>query len=100
MLKSKFIFNIHAISLISLGAFLGGFLFSFWPLCLAGLLLSGAMGRYVTALVIGVCMDLLYGAPIGLLQFMHVPFTLLAFTLTVLHYYLSVYFRDERSDRL
>jgi hypothetical protein len=77
-----------------------GFLLSYWPLCLMGLLVAAASGQYLAAVLIGLVLDVLYGAPVGQWHFLHVPFTLIAFVLCAAHYFLSAYFRTGDSGRL
>jgi hypothetical protein len=95
MYRSKLIYSVAAIIL-----FAAGFLFSFWPLCLLGLLLAAFTGQYVTAVLIGLLLDALYGAPVGRLHMVPVPFTLLAFITSALYYYLSAYFREGNTGTL
>jgi hypothetical protein len=87
-------------SFISLAALVLGLFFAFWPLALFGLLLAAATGQYAVAVLIGLCMDVLYGAPVGPLHFISVPFTIVALLLSVPRYYLSAYFREGDTGRL
>ncbi len=88
MYRSRLIFSV-----ISFAALAAGLILSFWPLALLGLLLAAATGQYAVAIVIGIFMDVTYGAPVGRLYWLSVPFMLLAFVTCALQYYLSVYFR-------
>lgn len=73
MLRSKKIHIIAAsFALVALG-----FLF-FWPLSIVGILLAALAGRWVTALLLGLLIDIAYGTPVGRLHFLLFPFTLLA----------------------
>jgi len=92
--------NARLYGLIGSLLLIAGFVFSFWPLGLLGLLLAAAVGQYGFAIVIGLLMDIGYGAPIGQWHFLYVPFTLLSFILCVLHYLLSAYFREGGIERL
>jgi len=77
-----------------------GFVLPYWPLGLLGLLVAAAAGQYLAAVAVGLLLDVLYGVPVGQWHFLHVPFTLLALLLCVLHYFLSAYFREAGSNRL
>ena len=83
----------HICNVLSFAALAAGFVLSFWPLSLFGLLLAAAVGQYASAIIIGLLMDITYGAPVGRLHALYVPFTLLAFGISALRYYLQSYFR-------
>jgi hypothetical protein len=55
-----------------------GFLIPFWPLSALGILIAGLSGRWWLALIMGILFDAAYGAPVGRLHYLYVPFTLLA----------------------
>jgi hypothetical protein len=95
MYRSKYIFSIISLALLA-----AGFLFSFWPLSAVGLLLAAATGQYAIAIVIGLILDVLYGAPVGRWHFVHVPFTLLSLLACFAHYYLSAFMRKGDSGLL
>ena len=63
---------------ISFALAAAGFLFPFWPLELLGILLAALSGHWIFAVVLGLLLDLAYGAPAGTWHFLYVPFTLLA----------------------
>ncbi|MBX4192404.1 hypothetical protein KW798_02865 [Candidatus Parcubacteria bacterium] len=54
-----------------------GFLLPFWPLSVAGILLSSLSGRWIFAISVGLLFDIAYGAPMNA-PFMFFPFTLVA----------------------
>lgn len=89
--------NFSIIAALSLAA---GFLLPFWPLCLLGTLLFAGSGQYILAIVVGLLLDALYGAPVGNLHVLYVPFTLLSFVASAAHYYLSVYFRQDSTGTI
>lgn len=67
-------------SILAIGLVLaaGGFLLPFWPLSVLGVVLLALWGRWFVALVVGLLLDLAWGAPVGLAHFLYVPFTELA----------------------
>ena len=77
-----------------------GFLLPFWPLSLLGILLAAASGRYIAAVLMGLLLDVAFGAPVGHWGFLYVPFTLFAAAMSLLRYFLSSYFRDDVADTL
>jgi hypothetical protein len=52
-----------------------GFLLPLWPLCVLGVALLSLWGRWFVALVVGLLLDLAWGAPVGLAHFLYFPFT-------------------------
>lgn len=87
-------------SIVSILAVVAGFLISFWPLSVAGVLGAAAAGRYLTAVMLGLCMDILYGAPVGYFSWVPVPFTLLAACACGLQYLFAAYFLRRDSGLL
>jgi hypothetical protein len=77
-----------------------GFLVPLWPLSVLGILIAAGSGRYIAAIFIGLLLDVAYGAPIGHLHYLYVPFTILAVITSGLRYYLSSYFREQSPDIL
>ena len=65
-----------------------------------GVLLLALSGQVVGALVCGVLLDSAYGVPLGTLHFVYLPFTLLAFAGTAVHYYLFAYVRKSSRSTL
>lgn len=66
---------IIAVSFFSMAA---GLLFSFWPLIPLGIALLVLYGHTTLGISSGLLFDLLFGAPIGALSFLHFPFLLFA----------------------
>ncbi len=85
---------------VSLLLVIAGFFVPLWPLSVLGLLLLALTGHYVVAVVIGLLLDIAFGAPTGVLHFLYVPFTLLSLGISLLRYIFSDYFRDEGRDTL
>ncbi len=56
----------------------GGFIISFWPVCVLGVLFAAFGGVPVGAVAFGLLLDLAYGAPSGLTHYLFFPFTLVA----------------------
>lgn len=64
-----------------MGSFLfaaAGFLWPFWPLSAAGILLAALLGYPVFAILLGLLLDVAYGAPLGHWGPLYVPFTILS----------------------
>ncbi len=55
-----------------------GFLLSWWPLAIAGVIIAALLGSYIFALFVGLLLDLAYGAPLGLMHYLFFPCTLTA----------------------
>lgn len=68
-------------SILALSIFLVvlGFFIPLWQLQCVGIILAGVSGRYILALLLGLLVDIAYGAPLGLFHAVSFPFTLLAF---------------------
>lgn len=76
-----------------------GFLF-FWPLSVVGILLAALTGRWITAILLGLLLDIAYSTPIGRLHFLLFPFALLAL-LGIIAYHIKLhYFRRPPVDHL
>ena len=67
----------HVIALCVLIILLG-MLWPLWELSLAGVLLAALTGEWFAALVLGLLLDLLFGAPTGFLRVVQFPFALAA----------------------
>ncbi|HVV15408.1 MAG TPA: hypothetical protein VHD55_03355 [Candidatus Paceibacterota bacterium] len=79
----------------------GGFLASFWPLEVLGMLLAGVAGHPVYAIGLGILLDLAYGAPTGHLHMLLFPMTALAILAVLGRRYGGKYFFDaSEQDRL
>lgn len=72
-----------------------GFLVPFWPLCVIGILLASLSGRYFFAIFMALLLDLGAGVPTGLLQYVFVPFTILAVLASLLRVFGRAYFLDK-----
>ena len=68
-----------------------GFLLPFWPLTLLGILLAALSGRYVFALLMGLIVDVAWGAPMGTLRYLFFPATLVALAAFVLRVWVQRY---------
>lgn len=55
-----------------------GFAFSFWPLVPAGIALLVLYGHTALGITAGLIFDIVWGAPMGMLAFLHFPFLLFA----------------------
>ena len=88
---------------ISAGSFAlaaAGFLLPFWPLSVLGIALAAFTGRWMLAIVLGLLLDIAYGAPVGRWQMLYIPFTLAALVCTFLRYIASRYMRKKYQDTL
>lgn len=72
-----------------------GFLLPFWPLSVAGIVLAALWGRWFSALLIGLLLDLAWGAPVGLAQFLYFPFTLIAVVAALARLWVARYLLDR-----
>jgi hypothetical protein len=78
-----------------------GFLLPFWPLSILGIILAAASGRWFSALIIGILLDLAWGAPVGLAHYLYFPFTLVAVVSALARLWGGRYFIDRgRQERL
>ena len=55
-----------------------GLIFSFWPLVPAGIALLVLYGHTALGITAGLFFDIVWGAPMGMLAFLHFPFLLFA----------------------
>ncbi len=79
----------------------GGFLASFWPLEVLGIVLAGLAGHPIYAIGLGILLDLAYGAPTGHLHVLLFPMTALALLAVLSRRYGGKYFFDSsKQDRL
>mgnify|MGYP001617742699 CR=1 FL=1 len=72
-----------------------GFLLPFWPLCIVGTLIAALSGRYFFAILVGLLLDLGSGMPTGWLQYLFVPFTILATLASLMRLFGGAYFLDK-----
>lgn len=75
----------------------GSFLAGFWPLAALGVVGMGFVGRGLFAVVLGLLLDLAYGAPVGLAAYMLFPFTILGLTVVVVRFWSARYFMNRSS---
>lgn len=71
----------HASTASGIGAVLLtllGLLLGFWPMSFFGLLVALAFGGWPLALCLAAFFDVLWGAPVGMLHFVPLPFTMFA----------------------
>lgn len=72
-----------------------GFLLPFWPLSLLGIVLAAVARRWISAICIGLLLDLAWGAPVGLAHFLYFPFTILAVASVLIRLWSARYFMDR-----
>lgn len=77
-------------ALIALWA--AGFLIPLWPLSVLGVVLVALLGRWFLALLLGLVLDLAWGAPPGMLHFLLFPMTLCAILAALVRLVASKYF--------
>ncbi len=72
-----------------------GFLWPLWPLCVVGILIAAFSGRWFFATLVGLLIDIAWGAPAGVLQYVYFPFTALALLGALAYWFFSGYFLDR-----
>lgn len=72
-----------------------GFLLPLWPLSVLGVVLMAAWGRWFFAILMGILLDLAWGAPVGLAHFLYFPFTLTAVVAALARLWGGKYFADR-----
>lgn len=82
---------------ISLMLVVAGFLVPLWPLCMAGVLLAALTGRPFFAVALSLSLDLLWGVPTGILEYLYFPFTLLVLLGVAGRMFSGRYFLHKRS---
>lgn len=92
MFKGKKTYTLLAIAFVCAA---GGFMISFWPLQIAGIVLAGLAGHWLFAIVLGLLLDLAYGAPTGQLHALLFPCTALALAVVLLRRFGKRYFFDS-----
>lgn len=79
----------------------GGFVLGFWPASLLGVIFAGIMDAYIAAILFGLLLDVAYGAPNGLVEYLYFPFTLTAIFSIVLKNLGTRYFlKRDAQERL
>lgn len=86
----KRLLDILALALMVLGV-----LVSNWMFAAVGLVLAAVLGRWFMALFFGMLLDVMYGAPYGRFQALHVPFTIIAIFLICVRISFSRYFMER-----
>jgi len=76
---------------------LASFLFEFWPLAVIGLAALGFVGRGFLAPLLGLLLDLAYGAPVGLVTYLFFPYTLLGLLTLGIRYSFGRYLLERAS---
>ena len=77
---------------------LGGFFIPWWPLGVIAIILAALRGLGAFALIVGMIMDLSFGAPLGALHYLYFPFTLLA-GLAVAAHLIGIQFIFNRKEQ-
>ena len=80
---------------VSFALVAAGFLMPLWPLCVVGLLLCALSGRWLFALFLGLLLDVAWGAPTGLAQYLFLPFTLCALAAAMARLWGGSYFLER-----
>lgn len=75
----------------------GSFLLELWPIALVGVIAMGFVGRGFLAPLLGVLLDLAYGAPLGTAAYLFFPFALTGLLVVILRYSTRHYFIDRAS---
>ncbi|MCC7500630.1 hypothetical protein IT396_02410 [Candidatus Nomurabacteria bacterium] len=83
---------IYAVSFALVGT---GFLLPLWPVVLAGIALAALSGRWISGLAMALLVDVAWGAPMGLAQYLFFPFTITALLLSAGRLWGSSYFYDR-----
>ena len=73
----------------------GGFLIPFWPLSVLGVLLAALSGRWIFAVIVGLLLDIAWGAPTSTLRYLLFPFTVVALLGVALRQWGGYYFLDR-----
>ena len=72
-----------------------GLFLPLWPLVVLGILIASLSGHWFFGAIMGILVDLAWGAPAGVLHYLYFPFTLEALMGGVAHTLLSGYFLDR-----
>lgn len=72
-----------------------GFLVPFWPLSVAGVAIAALSGRWIFAVIVGLLLDIAWGAPTGAYQYIFFPFTMLALVCILARHWGGRYFFDR-----
>ncbi len=66
-----------------------------WPLSVLGTVIAALSGRWIFAVLMGLLLDIAWGAPTGALGFVFFPFTIVALLCVVARYWGGHYFLDK-----
>ncbi len=77
-----------------------GFLLPLWPLALVGVAIAALSGQWIFTLMLGLLLDVAFGAPVGKLHVLYFPFALFALAGIVVRYMSSSYIRQSSRDTL
>ncbi len=66
-----------------------------WPLSVVGVVLAALSGRWIFAVIVGLMLDLAWGAPTGMYRYLFFPFTIVALVGFIVRYWGSRYFLDK-----
>lgn len=78
-----------------------GFVLQWWPLGLIAICIAAFTGHGGVAVGLGFVLDIVYGAPPGLLHYTFFPFVLSALVAWLLHMFMRRHFFDSsRQERL
>ncbi len=69
------------------------FLFSWWPLAAIGIIFAVIVGRWPLAIILGLMLDIIYGAPLGMMHILVFPFTIFAILGALVRTFLASYLR-------
>jgi hypothetical protein len=73
-----------------------GFLMPFWPLSVAGVLLSALTGRIFFALFLGLLLDIAWGPPPGYFHILYLPFVLLSLVGSLVYMFAGRYLLSKK----
>ncbi len=72
-----------------------GFLTPYWPLSVVGVIIAGLSGRWIFSLLLGLLLDIAWGAPTGTFKYLFFPFTIVALLCVIGRYWGTYYFLDK-----
>lgn len=77
-----------------------GFLLPLWQIALVGVAIAALSGQWLAAVIIGLLLDIAYGAPVGRLHFLYFPFTIFALVTALVRHYATAYIRKGSRNTL
>lgn len=75
-----------------------GFLMPMWPLSVLGVLICALSGRFIFAFVMGLIIDIAWGAPTGTAQYLYFPFAAVALAAIVARHFGARYVFDRSAQ--